>query len=106
MKPTSRNNGHLRSDDGHVSSPSSPRAKSLPVSAYLRIKREPQEVEDTCISWRFSKGSAEQIIRIDHNIYIKEANDSPKEFGAQRGREVLGEECSLINLERVVKNQS
>ena len=52
------------------------------------------------------RGSAEQIIRIDHNIYIKEANDSPKEFGAQRGREVLGEECSLINLERVVKKPS
>ena len=24
--------------------------------SYLRIKREPQEVEDTCISWRFSQG--------------------------------------------------
>ena len=38
--------------------------------------------------------------------YIKEAKDSPKEFGAQRGREVLGEEFSLINLERVVKKPS
>ena len=83
-----------------VSSPSSPRAKSFPVSAYLRIKREPQEVEDTCISWRFSQG----ICRADYQkwiiTYIKEAKDSPKEFGAQRGREVLGEEFSLINLER------
>ena len=26
-------------------------------------QREPQEVEDTCISWRFSNRSAEQIIR-------------------------------------------
>ena len=39
-----------------------------------------------------SRGSAEQIIRIDHNIYIKEANDSPKEFGALGEGDVLGEE--------------
>ena len=38
-----------------------------------------------------SMGSAEQIIKIGHNIY-KRSKDSPKEFGAQRGREVLGEE--------------
>ena len=33
------------------------------VTAYLRIKREPPEVEDTCISGDSSQGSAEQIIR-------------------------------------------
>ena len=57
-----------------ISSPSSPRAKSFPVSAYLRIKREPQEVEDTCISWRFSQG----ICRADNQkhiiTYIKETH--------------------------------
>ena len=52
------------------------------VSAYLRIKREPPEVEDTCISGDSPRGSAEQIIRIDHNTY-KIIRDSPKEFGAQ-----------------------
>ena len=44
------------------------------VSAYLRIKREPQEVEDTCISWRFSQG----ICRADNQkhiiTYIKETH--------------------------------
>ena len=40
----------LRDSNFGVSSPSSPRAKSFPVSTYLRIKREPQEVGDTCIS--------------------------------------------------------
>ena len=47
---------HSKLEFWTVSSPSSPRAKSFPVSAYLRIKREPQDVDDTCISWRFSQG--------------------------------------------------
>ena len=62
------------------------------VSAYLRIKREPPEVEDTCISGDSSQG----ICRADNQnhiiTYIKEAKDSPKEFGALGEGDVLGEE--------------
>ena len=36
---------------------------------------------------------------MDHNIY-KIIETHRKEFGAQSGREVLGEECGLNNLEK------
>ena len=36
---------------------------------------------------------------MDHNIY-KRVESYRKEFGAQRGKEVLGEESSLNNLEK------
>ena len=62
------------------------------VSAYLRIKREPPEVEDTCISGDSSHRDLRSRLSEQIIIYKKRSKDSPKEFGAQRGREVLGEE--------------
>ena len=49
--------------DGLYVSPPQARQELNPsqVSAYLRIKREPREVDDTCISGDSLKGSAEQI---------------------------------------------
>ena len=62
------------------------------MSSYLRITREPREVDETCISGDSLNG----ICRADNQnhiiTYIKEAKDSPKEFGALWEGDVLGEE--------------
>ena len=51
---------------GGILSPPQARQELNPsqVSAYLRITREPREVDGTCISGDSLKGSAGQIIRI------------------------------------------
>ena len=62
------------------------------VSAYLRIKKRTTRSRQYLYFRRFLQG----ICRADNQnhiiTYIKEAKDSPKEFGALREGDVLGEE--------------
>ena len=79
-----------------VSSPSLPRAKSFPCVNPIFASERTTRSRWYLYFMRFSKGSAEQIIRIDHNIYqIIEAHR--KSLVHNVGRGVLGEEWSLEN---------
>ena len=71
-----------------VSSPKLSELFPSQVSNLSSHQKEPPEVDDTCIS---GGDLQSRYSDTDHNIH-KRSKDSPKEFGAQRGREVLGEE--------------